>query len=265
MSDDSQYDPHHPDHREFDIGAVISRAFKGVSLESRRLLPLALVLSAGPGLFFYTSGYLLEKSGVLPALLVIVGIILFLVGSILLSAIMIQVFVRHFWNDYIDVDVAMKIAVNRFWPIFGGSLLLGLGVAFGALLLIVPGLILYAGWYVFLPVVIGERRDPIDALTRSWDLTRGYKWPVFGVALCATIIGMVIGGILGGIGGAFVGLEAVNMLPEASLGKVFIFGLIQSIAGTIAAFISAAIIASTYVELMRLNAEYDPATVAPVD
>lgn len=265
MTETPQYDPHHPDYREFDIGAVISRAFQGVSREFRRLLPLAFILSVGPGLFFYTADYLLEQDGIMPVLLVIVGVILFLIGSILLSAIMIQLFVRHFWNDYIEVDAALKIALNRFWPILGGSLLIGLGVAFGTLLLIVPGLILYAGWYVFLPVVIGEKRGPVDALTRSWDLTRGYKWPVFGVAICAVIIGVVIGGVLGGIGGALVGLEAVNMLPDASVGKVFLFGLIQSIAGVIGAFISAAMIASTYVELMRLNAEYDPAIVAPAD
>jgi hypothetical protein len=264
MSNEQAYDWQHPDYREFDIGAVISRGFTGLSRQSGKLLPLALVLSGGPGLIVYTSKYLLEKSGALPTLLVFVGIVLFFVGSVLLSAILIQVFVRHFWNDHIEVDVAMKIALGRFWPIVGGSLLMGFGLAFGMLLLVFPALILYAGWYVFLPVVIGERRDPVDALTRSWGLTRGHKWSVFGVAICTVMISMVIGGIIGGIGGAIVGAEAALMLPEANLGKVFAFGLIRSFAGIIGTFMSAAMVASTYVELMRVNGEHDPDSLAPV-
>jgi hypothetical protein len=49
------------------------------------------------------------------------------------------------------------------------------------MLLIVPGLILMVIWSVAVPAKVVEKIGVFDAFTRSRDLTRGRRWPIFGL------------------------------------------------------------------------------------
>lgn len=50
-----------------------------------------------------------------------------------------------------------------------------LGVIFGLALLVVPGIILALGWAISVPIAALEGVGPIDALYRSYRMTRGFK------------------------------------------------------------------------------------------
>jgi len=80
--------------------------------------------------------------------------------------------------------------LSRFWAVLGTSLLGGLFVGLAMLLLIVPGLIVICAIYVALPVCVIERLGPKTSLSRSWALTKGHRWPIFGLVL---IVGVVAG------------------------------------------------------------------------
>lgn len=73
-------------------------------------------------------------------------------------------------------------------PLVGLSILLALGVAFGFLLLIVPGIILYLIWSVAVPALVEERRGVFGSFARSSDLTYGAKWKIFGVMLVVLVV-----------------------------------------------------------------------------
>jgi len=78
------------------------------------------------------------------------------------------------------------------------SLLLGLGVGLGLLLLIVPGIVLAIGWSYWMYLVVDRGRGPVDALGTSWKITRGFKWPLFGLMLLfipITILGLLACGV----------------------------------------------------------------------
>lgn len=72
---------------------------------------------------------------------------------------------------------------GRWIGLIGASVLMILAVAAGTLLLVVPGVIVGVGLAVIGPVAAMEGATPTEALRRSWKLTLGFKWRVFGIEL----------------------------------------------------------------------------------
>ena len=65
-------------------------------------------------------------------------------------------------------------------PYIGLTIVSGFGLMLGFLLLIVPGLILLTRWVAAPGYVVGRGDGAIDGLSKSWDLTSGKGWHVFG-------------------------------------------------------------------------------------
>src|SRR6266540_5114190 len=72
-----------------------------------------------------------------------------------------------------------RTAWERIRPLVCVSLLTGLGIAAGTLLLIVPGIVLAVRWSLAVPVVMLEKESPCAAMRRSRELVRGHGWAVF--------------------------------------------------------------------------------------
>lgn len=96
-------------------------------------------------------------------------------------------------------------------PLLLVSILAGLGIGLGFLLLIVPGLLLLTIWAVVAPVVVLERTGVVEAFGRSRALVRGYGWPVFWtliqlflLVLVAGIVAVLATAGLGDVAGSFV-------------------------------------------------------------
>jgi uncharacterized membrane protein len=104
-----------------------------------------------------------------------------------------------------------------FGPILVANLLTGIGVGFGMILLIVPGIILALGWSMAAPLIVDRRLGPIDAMKKSWAITTGHKSTLFlfgllmiGVALLgllACCVGVLVAGPIGYIAWAFIYLR----------------------------------------------------------
>lgn len=73
-------------------------------------------------------------------------------------------------------------------PIVIASIGFGLMVGVGTLLLIVPGIILYVVFWLYAPAIIVERAGIGASFSRSADLTRGRRWPIFGLLLVIYIL-----------------------------------------------------------------------------
>jgi hypothetical protein len=98
-----------------------------------------------------------------------------------------------------------------FWPLLAVSILFGLGVGLGFVLLIIPGLFLLVIWSVVAPVTVLEHPGVFNAFGRSRALVRGNGWNVFGVILLvflAVVVVSVAAGIatesLGSVGRSLV-------------------------------------------------------------
>ena len=97
---------------------------------------------------------------------------------------------RSLWNPH------------PFWKFAGVSLLTGIAVLIGLVLLIVPGIIvgimlMFVGY-----LVIEEKLGPIEAMKRSAALTKGHRWKLFQLALATILINIL--GFLALLVGLFV-------------------------------------------------------------
>jgi hypothetical protein len=105
-------------------------------------------------------------------------------------------------GDPVDVEASYQYGFRRFGSVFWISLLVGLIVAVGFLLLIIPGVIFLTMLAVAIPALIVENQRGTEALGRSWRLVKGHFWHVLGTIVVAAIITGVISAILGALGGS---------------------------------------------------------------
>jgi len=69
---------------------------------------------------------------------------------------------------------------KNFGDAIAAGILVGLGVGFACLLLLVPGIILALGWSMtFMILADIPNIGAIDAMKRSWQMTNGHKWDLF--------------------------------------------------------------------------------------
>ncbi|MBI4705907.1 MAG: hypothetical protein HY744_32850 [Deltaproteobacteria bacterium] len=96
-----------------------------------------------------------------------------------------------------------------FAPLLVANILTGLAVAFGLLLLIVPGIILALGLSLTVPIVVDRNLHAVDAMKESWRLTTGHKVGIF-------VFGLLMAALM------LLGLLAccVGVLVVAPLGQI---------------------------------------------
>jgi hypothetical protein len=119
----------------------------------------------------------------------------------------------------------------RFFPILGLAICTMVAVAFGFVLLIIPGIIFALMFYVALPACVVERLGPIASMKRSIALTKGHRWKIFGI--------LILIGLLSGIGGAVI----ATVLTIVGGAKAMLIGrfLWQAIMGAFGAVVVAVI------------------------
>lgn len=99
------------------------------------------------------------------------------------------------WVAFLAVDRANPLATQtpssgrlgavlmRLWAIIPTSIVLFFGLALGTLLLFVPGIIFGLATSVTMQALAVERLNPLRALSRSFELTRGRRGMLLGFAL----------------------------------------------------------------------------------
>jgi hypothetical protein len=79
------------------------------------------------------------------------------------------------------------------------AFLSGLAILLGFVALLLPGLFLYTIWWVAIPVAVIERPGALASLTRSADLTKGFRWRIFGLLAAFMIAAFALAALSGGI------------------------------------------------------------------
>jgi len=115
------------------------------------------------------------------------GLVMFVVG-VVASYLLIETLLRQmglFARDDKERD---------YLPYLGQSILVGLGVAVGIILLIIPGLFFAARWSIAQQLLIGRGRGATEAMSESWERTKGYEVPIIlaGLVMLALFIGAAI-------------------------------------------------------------------------
>jgi uncharacterized membrane protein len=122
------------------------------------------------------------------------------------------------------VDLTQLWRPHPFWKYVGASILVGLVIVAGFILLIVPGIILMLMFMFTTFIVIDRGLGPIDAMKDSNNITRGHKWPLLGFVCILALIN-----IAGAIA-LLVGLLVT--IPVTSLAFTHAYRVLQAHAGT---------------------------------
>jgi uncharacterized membrane protein len=122
------------------------------------------------------------------------------------------------------VDLTQLWRPHPFWKFVGASILVGLLIIVGFILLIFPGIILALMCMFTIFIVIDRGLGPIDAMKESNSITRGHKWPLLGFVCILALIN-----IAGAIA-LLVGLLVT--VPVTSLAFTHAYRVLQAHAGT---------------------------------
>ena len=225
----------------FDVGRVIQRTFGAIGENWMVFLGSAAILVGLPSLLS-SHGQTTMLDGIgsgSGGWFFFAGSVLTWIGTYILQGVVLFVTISRLNGKSVDISQAFAAGLRFFFPILGVSILTGLGVALGMILLVVPGIILSIMWVVAVPVVVAEKVGVMGSLQRSRDLTRGNRWKIFGlIVIAASVINMA----LGGVGGAMAGSVATPGAPAALLA-------VTALVAVVTAVISAAGAALIYYEL----------------
>jgi hypothetical protein len=232
------------------LGEILSAAFNIYKANASQLIlivavvvvPLSLVSALFSGVVFApdkvrvtnTGGQVVfdyTGRGLGVALLAgaIAALIAVLISAVLQAAIL-RAAAQATIGDPVDVEASYRYGLKRLWSVILVSILVGLVVAIGFILLVIPGIIFLVFLSVSIPVLIVEGRRGTDAMGRSWNLVKGNFWHAFGVIVVAALIVGIISGIIGAIGGnnwavrwIFTAIAQILTVPFASLVSVLLY------------------------------------------
>jgi hypothetical protein len=119
----------------------------------------------------------------------ILGAIVSLAATYVLQASLIKA-VQDVRDGRVDLDLSQTVqaALPYLLPVIGASLLAGIGIAIGLVLLIVPGLVLLTFWCLIVPFIVLAGSGVFEAFGKSWRTVRGYAWQVFGTYVLVFLI-----------------------------------------------------------------------------
>jgi hypothetical protein len=130
------------------------------------------------------------------------------------------------------IDSSVGEVFERVRPRVGTLILAGilaaLGIAFGLVLLVVPGLIFLTWWCLIVPVIVLEGKAVGESFSRSRELVRGHGWTVFGVVLITAILTVIASGLIQGIFsflGSFLRYWIGGAIASAVVGPFFAVAL----------------------------------------
>lgn len=110
---------------------------------------------------------------------------------------------------------------GRFGAYFGLSLLSGLAILLGLVVLVVPGIVLIVRWLPAYAILLSEDTKVTEALSRSWDVTRPQFWPILAAVLIVLVFGAAAAAIYASSDmTAAVPLEAAMIAGNVALSLV---------------------------------------------
>jgi len=101
---------------------------------------------------------------------------------------------------YLDRPASVSDSFSRvkgeILPVIGLSLVVGIAVFFGLILLIVPGVLLGLMWALAVPAKVLENKGVFDAMSRSSELTQGSRGRIFVVGLLIVALSFGVSAVL---------------------------------------------------------------------
>jgi hypothetical protein len=212
---------------DFSVGRVINRT---ASVFSRNFLPFCAVtaLASLPTLLLFKGGAGVPTPR--SAVLMLLGFALSIILNTLSQAIVLYGAFQDMRGRPVSLSESLRVGWSRFFPIIGVAISVTFLGMLASIFFIFPGVMLFTMWYVATPACVVESLGPRRSMKRSSQLTKGYRWRIFGMMLAMWIPAMMVGGTISGLTlalGATLGL-VLNLAWSA------IWGAFYAILGVVA-------------------------------
>jgi hypothetical protein len=220
--------------------------------ENFRALFLVYVLPLAP--LAASFGYYVSGSG--SCALLAVAYALLVVGSVLAIVPITVVLSDVCLGNRPDLGRAFRLLSQRSAGRLVGTCLLSVALCgLGAMLLLVPGLILIVHYAFVVPVAVLERISGWQALRRSRELGKGFFWRVCGIVFLSYAVVFVVSWLIGGV------LVVVRMMVRLSL-SLPVVGMIANLLALPLAPLPAIVLVLLYYDLRVRKEAYDSAALA---
>lgn len=255
----------------FEMGRVISRTF---SVYGRNFVTFTLLSALAAVPYFLLNYYFVKinpSSGIIASgitghtsatfvLLWTWGRIALLTAVWVSFAFILQAAIIHGTLTDLNGNSAtfgnsLSTGIKVLLPLIGLALLTLLGCAAATLLLIVPGIMLYMAWFVVVPVFVVEHSGILEAFRRSRELTRGFRWPIFGLAF-------IYGIAVDVISFALAPLFSVSLFHPGAAMLTIPYLLASTAVRVLTAVVFATGVASIYYELRMVKEGIGPQALA---
>jgi hypothetical protein len=218
------------------IGGILDTGIKLFISTLKTMLPIAfiggLVINL-PALVMRLPGFAMDPTADPEVVAAAAGpfVILTLAASILSLAFYNAVLLKidaTVKGAEMSVGEAFTQGLRRFPAALGTGILYMLAVVLGMVLLIIPGLILSIYLYCAVLLAVIDRCGPIEAIKRSYNITKGSWWRVatiltvaiiivFVVALLITVLLGAIGVVSGGLSGDLAAMTTAPLWVDLLL------------------------------------------------
>ncbi len=228
------------------IGRVFSNSLKVLRSNFLPFMGLSLLIMSPQFLVSYalSRSTLADPAGMPSPMLLVLSVILPLLLTGLLTATLCHGTFQHLSGQRVSMGDSVRTGLRVLPVVIAVSLLYSLATMGGALLLLVPGLIVMTMFVVSVPAAVIERPGVFRSFARSRILTKGDRWKVFGTYLLFILLSIVVGLLIGFVIGFGLGTAPQDQGVIALAGS-----LIESVVNAVVYALGAVLVAVIYNEL----------------
>lgn len=197
---------------DFNIGALISESLGVLNSALPRFLALAVIPVIPLFLEILIVGEPTVEAAGQHGFTTLFLNVAFLILTFAIQGAMIYGAFNELRGQGFTVGEALSKGLSRFLPLLGVAILSGLAISIGMLLLVIPGLWLFCVLYLAAAVCVVEQRGVTDSMSRSGELTKGYRWQILGLILIIGIASALIAFILSYIGARIAGFVVGQLI-----------------------------------------------------
>lgn len=250
----------------FQIDRVVSMTFGVIGRNIVPFFVLTLIAVLPQTLFTFYVGQIATSGGKLDPAMFMTGAYWLRFFALELLSVFLTFFLQATLTYWTVLDLrgarpalgdALSVGVGMALPIFLVGILFVFGVAAGFLLLIVPGLMLLTAWEVVVPALVVERTGILGSFSRSSALTKGHRWPIFGMLVIFYVGVYVLNIVLNPLFG-------LSFMTTSIVGLPVVYVVFQTLVRIATAVVGATGSAAIYYELRVAKEGVGPEQLASV-
>ena len=193
--------------KEVQIGPAVKYGWESVKKDFLYLVGMAVVVAIAQSIGNYRS----DDSSFLG--LVSMVLTIWLTGGYL------KLLLEYSRQNKLPFEELFK-QFQYFWRLLAATILIGLAVGLGTLLLIIPGIYLAIRLQFTTLVIVDQDKSISDAMSESWKLSERKVWPLFLLGLA--LLGVAILGFIA------LGVGILVAMPVIWLAQVYVYNQLKS-------------------------------------